>query len=188
MLQSRGSKSCWRGRSITLPPTHFVQAGAEPFDLSDPTQQVSVARAITLMLFDQLGHLIDCGIRGCRCKENRRRPCQNIGEDGQRSRWDCTALNPKGSSDLCPLVAFLFVAKSVYTDWLWFGSLGFRGVFNKILGMRIGLFFVGALVMVCLLIPNLYLAYRFSKGESILPGLNRVLSFAASTSTSLWDG
>ena len=70
---------------------------------------------------------------------------------------------------LIVVVVFLSLAKGVYTDWLWFGSLGFRGVFNKILGMRIWLFFGGTLVMAGLLIPNLYLAYRFSRGESILP-------------------
>ena len=70
---------------------------------------------------------------------------------------------------LIVVVVFLSLAKGVYTDWLWFDSLGFRGVFNKILGMRIWLFFGGTLVMAGLLIPNLYLAYRFSRGESILP-------------------
>ena len=67
------------------------------------------------------------------------------------------------------VVVILSVLKSIYTNWLWFDSLGFVSVYTKILGMRIWLFFAGALVAAALLATNLYLAYRFSRGESILP-------------------
>ena len=67
------------------------------------------------------------------------------------------------------LFVLLSVLKSIYTDWLWYGSLGFRGVFKTILGMRIWLFFSGTLLAAGLLAVNLYLAYRYSRGESILP-------------------
>ena len=67
------------------------------------------------------------------------------------------------------VIALLFVAKGVYTDWLWFGQLGVLSVFKKILIMRIWLFFAGALLVAALLLANLYLAYRFSRGESVLP-------------------
>ena len=67
------------------------------------------------------------------------------------------------------IIALLFVAKGIYTDWLWFGSLEFLPVFKKVLGMRIWLLFGGALVVAISLLINLYIAYRFSRGESILP-------------------
>ena len=67
------------------------------------------------------------------------------------------------------VVVALSYAKGVYTDWLWFESLGFLSVFTKILIMRIWLFFGGAIVIGGLLVANLYVAYRFSRGESLLP-------------------
>ena len=66
------------------------------------------------------------------------------------------------------LFVILSVAKGVWTDWLWFGSLGYRSVFTKVLGMRIWLFFAGALPVAALLAVNLYIAYRFSRGASVL--------------------
>ena len=73
---------------------------------------------------------------------------------------------------LVPLVlifSLLTVAKGVYTDWLWFGQVGFLSVFKKILIMRIWLFFAGALLAAAILLVNLYIAYRLTRGESILP-------------------
>ena len=67
------------------------------------------------------------------------------------------------------IIVALFVAKGIYTDWLWFDGLEFLAVFKKILGMRIWLFFGGAFVVASSLLVNLYIAYRFSRGESILP-------------------
>ncbi len=67
------------------------------------------------------------------------------------------------------IVLILSVVKSIYTDWLWFDSLGYKGVYTKILGMRIWLFFGGALLVAGILIVNLYVAYRFSRGGSVLP-------------------
>ncbi len=63
----------------------------------------------------------------------------------------------------------LSAAKSIYTDWLWFDSLGYVGVYKTVLGIRIWLFFGGFLLVAALLLGNLYLAYRFARGESILP-------------------
>ena len=67
------------------------------------------------------------------------------------------------------IIVVLFVAKGVFTDWLWFDHLGFLGVFKKILALRLWLFFGGAILVAGLLLINLYIAYRFSRGESILP-------------------
>jgi len=67
------------------------------------------------------------------------------------------------------VIVLLFIAKGIYTDWLWFSNLGFLNVFQKILGLRIWLFFGGALLAAGLLLVNLYIAYRFSRGQSVLP-------------------
>ena len=82
--------------------------------------------------------------------------------------WGSIALG------LILLFVFLNQARGVYTDWLWFGSLEVRSVFSKILGLRIWLFFVGAAAFLALLLPNLYVAYRFSRGPSLLPVVDDV--------------
>lgn len=66
------------------------------------------------------------------------------------------------------LVLISWWAKTAYTDWLWFGQLGFRDVFFKIFVLKAGLFMGGALVAASALSINLFLAYRFSHGESTL--------------------
>ena len=67
------------------------------------------------------------------------------------------------------IIVILSVAKGIYTDWLWFDGLGFLSVFKKILVMRIWLFFGGAFLVAIALLINVYIAYRFSRGESVLP-------------------
>ena len=67
------------------------------------------------------------------------------------------------------LFVLLTQAIGVYTDWLWFGSLGFRSVFATVLGTKIWLFFAGALVFAALLVPNIYFAHRFSRTSTSLP-------------------
>ena len=66
------------------------------------------------------------------------------------------------------LVLVLWWAKTAYTDWLWFGQLDFRDVFLKILVLKAGIFMIGTLVAAAVLSVNLYLAFRFSYGESII--------------------
>jgi uncharacterized membrane protein (UPF0182 family) len=63
----------------------------------------------------------------------------------------------------------LYVVKDIYTDWLWFDQLGFLDRYQRVLTTRIWLFFAGAIVMAAILAVNLYFAYRFSRGESVLP-------------------
>jgi len=55
--------------------------------------------------------------------------------------------------------------RGVYTDWLWFDSLGYLDVFRKILVTRIWLFFASAAVFALLVIPNMYLVFRLTRGE-----------------------
>ena len=72
------------------------------------------------------------------------------------------------------LIALLFLflalwwARTVYTDLLWFDQLGFRGVYSKILLMKLWLFVGGTLVSATALSLTLYLTFRFSLGPSTL--------------------
>ncbi|MEP6851495.1 MAG: UPF0182 family protein [bacterium] len=61
------------------------------------------------------------------------------------------------------LIVLLILALSlvnVYTSWLWFGELGFRGVYSSILRTRILLFLGLGLLMAAILGANVALAYR----------------------------
>jgi uncharacterized membrane protein (UPF0182 family) len=48
----------------------------------------------------------------------------------------------------------------VYTNWLWFGEVGYRGVFSTILWTRIVLFLLIGLAMAVIIGGNVFLAYR----------------------------
>ena len=62
------------------------------------------------------------------------------------------------------IVLFIFasIGKGIYTEWLWFDSLGFASVYTTILTTRVWLFFAGAFVFLALLLANLFLARRLS--------------------------
>ena len=70
------------------------------------------------------------------------------------------------------ILLFLFLAwwwaRTVYTDLLWFDQLGFRSVYSKILLTKLWLFVGGTLVSATALSLTLYLAFRFSQGQSTL--------------------
>ena len=66
------------------------------------------------------------------------------------------------------LVALSFL-KGIYVDWLWFGELGFRGVFVKIIFTRVALFLAGGVTFGVLLGISLYLANRLSTGPEETP-------------------
>ena len=63
----------------------------------------------------------------------------------------------------------LWWLQTVYTDWLWYGELGYRAVFTKILVMKLWLFVGGTAVTAAALIVNFYFTFRFSRGPSTLP-------------------
>ena len=67
--------------------------------------------------------------------------------------------------------AFLILwwLRTVYTDLLWYGELGYRGVFTKILWMKLWLFIGGTIVTAAALVVNFYFTFRFSRGPSTLP-------------------
>jgi uncharacterized protein len=67
------------------------------------------------------------------------------------------------------LFFFLWWAVHVYTDWLWFGHLGYGNVFTTILLLKIGLFLGGAIVAASVLALNFSVTVRFSRGQSVLP-------------------
>ena len=61
------------------------------------------------------------------------------------------------------VIVFLILMLSlvgVYTNWLWFGSVGYRGVYSTILRTRLILFAIFGVLMAAVLIGNVVLAYR----------------------------
>jgi len=56
----------------------------------------------------------------------------------------------------------LNISKGIYTDWLWFSSLGYGSVYTTILRTRILLFFSAAIIFCILLLGNLVLATRLA--------------------------
>ena len=68
-------------------------------------------------------------------------------------------------------IVMLNLAKNLYTDWLWFDSLGYSDVFVKRLVMRTWLFFAGASLFAVVFLLNIAIALRFARlGEpSLLP-------------------
>ena len=76
------------------------------------------------------------------------------------------------------LVLLLWWLRAAYTDLLWFDHLGYRAVFVKIFVLKLWLFAAGAIIAGIVLLGNLYLAHRLSRGESTLnqpPGVIRML-------------
>ncbi len=73
-------------------------------------------------------------------------------------------------------LVFLFIiaaiGKGIYTEWLWFNSLGFSSIYTTILTTRLWLFAVGAFAFFALLVSNLFLARRLSpvSGDNISIG------------------
>src|SRR3954464_778157 len=69
------------------------------------------------------------------------------------------------------IVAFFLVTlfASIYTDRLWYGSVGYSGVYDKMLWTRVGLFFGFGLLMAGGVAVNMVIAYRarpFSRPDS----------------------
>jgi len=65
---------------------------------------------------------------------------------------------------LAVLVALFFLVSvftGVWTDRLWFSSVGYSNVFTKVLGTRIMLFLVFGVAMAVVVAANVVLAYRF---------------------------
>jgi uncharacterized membrane protein (UPF0182 family) len=98
----------------------------------------------------------------------------------------------------------LSIARNVYTDWLWFDSVGYGDVYQKRIATRTWLFFAGAGVFLLAFVTNALIAYRLSRGPSriapekfavahgllrlaiVLAGIILIVTFGATTS-SQWD-
>ncbi|NUR89495.1 MAG: COG1615 family transporter [Nonomuraea sp.] len=61
---------------------------------------------------------------------------------------------------LVAIVALFFLFSGIYTDYLWFDSINYTGVFSGVLLTQIVLFLVGALLMVGITGGNMLLAFR----------------------------
>ena len=70
---------------------------------------------------------------------------------------------------LIVLLGVLSFGRGVYTDLLWFDSLGFRAIFVKVTVTRISLFAIGAITTAIILSVSLWVAHRYSAGEVNLP-------------------
>jgi len=66
----------------------------------------------------------------------------------------------------------LNVGKGIYTEWLWFGSLGFSSVYLTVLKTKVLLFFIGAIVFFVVLMASIVLAQRLSpkNGRTVIIG------------------
>ena len=60
------------------------------------------------------------------------------------------------------LFILLSMLKGFYTEWLWFSSLGYAGVYTTILETRVLLFFSSAIIFAVLFLGNLVLATRLT--------------------------
>jgi hypothetical protein len=73
---------------------------------------------------------------------------------------------------ILPIVSLVIVfivfslLKTIYTDWLWFDSLGYQGIYRKVLFTKITLFLLGFLVTFFFVLSTLYFADRNTKGVS----------------------
>ena len=69
------------------------------------------------------------------------------------------------------LFAALSAAKNVWTDWLWFDSIGYQEVFSKRLFTRIWLFFAGAGAFLLFFLANAWIAERLARSRepAVLP-------------------
>ena len=83
---------------------------------------------------------------------------------------------PTSSLKWLGVIAALVVAfgifsfgRGVYTDLLWFESLGFRPVFLTVTVTRVSLFFIGAIFTAIALGVSLWIAHRYSAGDVNLP-------------------
>ena len=75
---------------------------------------------------------------------------------GSLSRWLALAV--------AVIVLFIVanVLVSIYADWLWFESVGFRSVYATILVTRVWLFFAGAAVFLVFFLANVLLTWRLA--------------------------
>ncbi len=91
-------------------------------------------------------------------QESKPSPKQPRGSGGRgRVKWPLIIIGGVVLSFIA-----LSVWKGIFTEWLWFGSLGFSSVYTTILTTKVWLFLASVLIFLALLVPNLFLARRLS--------------------------
>ncbi len=60
------------------------------------------------------------------------------------------------------LLILLNISKGIYTEWLWFDSLGYSSVYTTILKTKVLIFFSAAIIFCILFLGNLVLATRLA--------------------------
>jgi len=65
------------------------------------------------------------------------------------------------------VVSFIVLSllKTIYTDWIWFNSMGFQGVYRKVLVTKILLFIIGFFLTFILIGTTLFFANKNTKGN-----------------------
>ena len=82
---------------------------------------------------------------------------------GSYAKWGAVIIG------IIVIISVLSFLRTVYTDWIWFDNLGFKGVFIKVLITRVILFAIGAAIFSVLISISIFIAFRLSRGEVTLP-------------------
>ena len=97
----------------------------------------------------------------------------NFGQPGQIGTpeipWRGVILWGGGLGLIIGLFILAFWLLDVYTNFLWFGNLGFEGVYRTILVQRIWLFFTGAALFAVIASISVLLTYRYGRGPQVTP-------------------
>ncbi len=70
---------------------------------------------------------------------------------------------------LIVILVLLNITKGIYTDWLWFSSLGYQTVFATILSTRVTLFFITTIIAALFITVNYLLAIRLTPKQANNP-------------------
>ena len=107
---------------------------------------------------------------------------QFFGQIGTLAKWVVIAVG------IIVLFSLFVFGRGVFTDWLWFDNLGYRGIFIKVLTTRITLFVAGAISMAILAGLSIFVASRLSRGRVSLPLPDDLLGFMSRALTSISVG
>ncbi|MBN1857228.1 MAG: UPF0182 family protein [Dehalococcoidia bacterium] len=75
------------------------------------------------------------------------------------------------------LLAVASVGKTIYTEWLWFSSLGYQSVYAKIIGTRVVLFFAAAIAFAVLFAGNIVIASRLAPKQAAAASMQSTIPF-----------